>query len=72
MREVVPFYIFYGIPCGDDGKLFRLKVWCYIYRRHVGTYYDYKRTASYRKITSYRRTASQIDETAEKLGNIKQ
>ena len=27
LREVVPFHIFYGIPRGDDGKLFRLEAW---------------------------------------------
>jgi len=52
---VVPSHIFYGIPHRDDGKLFRLEVWHfthnYIYRRYAGIYY------------SYRRTASQIDET---------
>jgi hypothetical protein len=27
LREVVPSHIFYGIPRGDDGKLFRLEAW---------------------------------------------
>ena len=27
LREVVPSHIFYGIPRGDDGKLFRLDAW---------------------------------------------
>jgi hypothetical protein len=56
--EVVLSHIFYGIPRGDDGKLFRLEVWYYIHRRHVGIYYRNRRT------TSYKRIASQTDEIA--------
>ena len=65
LRVVVPSYIFYGIPHGDDGKLFKLKVWCYIHRKNVGIYYSYRGTASCRKTTGCERTTSQIDETVE-------
>ena len=68
LREVVPSHIFYGIPRGDDGKLFRLEVQYYIHRRRAGAYYSYRRIVSYRRTASCRRTASQTDETvAEKL-----
>jgi hypothetical protein len=58
LREVVPSHIFYGIPYGDNGKLFKLKVWYYIHRRNIGIYYSYKGTASCKKTTSCERTAS--------------
>ena len=68
LRVVVPSYILYGIPRGDDGKLFRLEVWYsihnYIHRRYVWIYYDYRRTISCKRTASCRRTTSQIDETA--------
>jgi len=68
-RDTVPSHILFGIPRGDDGKLFRLEVWHsihnYIHRRHAGIYYDYQRTTSCRRTTSCKRTTSQIDERAE-------
>jgi len=56
----------YGIPRGDDGKLFGLEVWHSTYNYiYAGIYYSYGRTASCRRTTSCRRTASQTDETAK-------
>jgi len=43
LRDTVLYHIFYGIPRGDNSKLFRLEVWCFIYRRCVGIIWNYGR-----------------------------
>jgi len=47
LRDTVPYYIFYGILRGDNSKLFKLKVWYFIYRRCVEIIWNCGRTNGY-------------------------